>query len=151
MTRAHGTSTTYDGTDAVPLAYDYDMPSMPPEPFVNSNTNSFEGLIIFVYPDVFDVDPLKLKSRAIMLPADATIDTVNEHVLCVLVGDLLTAAHSCDTIDPDLCDQHNFNFLLPAHLGAIDISGARLIRHIVSLIVWSCSNEISVSLRLVSG
>lgn len=44
--------TTTDGVDAVPLAFIRDKPDQPRDYFVIANTDSFDELIGFVYPDI---------------------------------------------------------------------------------------------------
>ena len=113
--------TTDDGVDAVPLTYVHSMPNIASERFVLGNTDYFEELINFVHPDILDADPTEFKARAILSSTNATIDTINAHVLDILPGDLLTA-YSCDTVDPDATDD-GMGFVAAADLHAIDVSG----------------------------
>ena len=121
VTSALGRSTE-DKAEAVPLAYVHSIPDLPPDPFAISNTSSFEDLIQFVYPDILDGDPIEFKTRAILSSTNATIDTINEHVLNMLPGELL-AAYSCDAVDPDACGESSFEFLASTDLNAITQSG----------------------------
>lgn len=113
--------TTEDGDETVPLAYVHDIPELTLDPFVIQNTDCFEDLIGFVYPDLLHADPADFKSRAILSSTNATIDTINEHILDVLPGDLLTA-YSCDTVDPGAPNQKTFDFLSSSDLNSIDVT-----------------------------
>lgn len=113
--------TTADRVEAVPLAYVHDISNCTKDKFVIDNTDAFEDLINFVYPDILAADPTAFKARAILSSTNATIDFINSHVLDILPGDMLTA-YSCDTVDAHAND-NNLDFVATADLNAMDVTG----------------------------
>ena len=73
-------TTTDDGVDVSPLAYVHEPPDLPPDPFVINNTDSFQELINFVYPDILHADPTEFKARAILSSTNATIDLITRNL-----------------------------------------------------------------------
>lgn len=104
---------TDDGVETVPLAY-VDTSESSRDPFAIASADSIEELIHFVYPDILEAEPTAFKSRAILSSTNATIDTINAHVLDILPGDILTA-YSADSVDPDAAED-NFDFVSEADL-----------------------------------
>lgn len=102
-------------------AYIHDHPDHPRDFFVLSNTDSFEDLVNFVYQDILHGDPAAFETRAILSSTNATIDTMNAHVLDILAGGLL-AAYSFNSFDPHAFDDTAFDFILEADLNAIDVA-----------------------------
>ncbi|CAB1113068.1 unnamed protein product [Ectocarpus sp. CCAP 1310/34] len=90
--------------------------------FVIDNTDSFEVLIHFVYPDILDADPTSFKTRATMSSTNDTIDPLNEHVLDILPGDL--TAYSCDNVDQYANDE--LDFVTSADLNTFNIADSAL-------------------------